>query len=196
VHDYSNVIEVELKFFRFDMIIRFLSLLHLFAIFNFKKILIEFFSKSFDSKNITLLIPKFGICLQVVIIFRCSLDFFFVLQDVSVKIVQGSLGWLSSMEWRWLKSLCWTQSSFYHLLILYSLKIFSPYLFFSMSIESIVSFLELSVIHHVYKLDWKTIEFWLCFYFLEFRINSILFRFEWFNTFIFQKSLLIVQKFI
>lgn len=87
MHNDGNMIEIKLEFFRLNMIIRLLALLHLFTIFNFQKILIEFFFESINPMFITLFIPKFGICLQIIIIFSCSFDLFFVLHDVCVKVV-------------------------------------------------------------------------------------------------------------
>jgi len=87
MHNDGNMIKVKLEFFWFNMIIWLLSLLHLFAIFNLQKILIEFFTESFNPMLITLFIPKFGICLQIIIVFSSSFNLFFVFQNVCVKVV-------------------------------------------------------------------------------------------------------------
>lgn len=97
---------------------------------------------------------------------------------------------------RSLKGLCWTKCPLLLLFFFYGRQVFGPDLFFSGSVKAIVRWLVASVVHHVDELDRKAIELRLGLQLLQLMIYGLLFLFKMLKTFIFEESLLVIQKFI
>ena len=196
MHDDCNMVELQGIFFWFNVILWLQALLHLLSIFNLQQILIEFFAEALNSMLVTFLITEFLIGTQIVLIFLSFFDLILMLQDICMKVIESCASWFASVVTCCLQRLSWTKSPLLLLLLFHSLQVLGSDFLLTSSIKTIMCWLVAPIIHHVDKLDRKTIELRLWLQLFQFLVYGLLFLFEMFQTFVFEESLLVIQKFI
>ena len=106
---------------------------------------------------ITFFVSETSVGAQLVLILLSFPNMIFVLQDVGMQVVEGSTSRLASMITCSLQGFSRTKCPLLLLFFFHSLQVFSPDLFFSSCVKAVVRWLVAPVIHHIDKLDRKSI---------------------------------------